>query len=178
VYLLFNALLHFLSHTTHTTYVHALTSCTIHKCAHTQYTHTNTHKHYIHYPDTHIRTRTAYTHAQHMHTHSIRIRTTRTHYTTLHYTLTILDYTQIIHTSTDCSHQFGLGQMTREAVDEHVKRQLHGHLTYFLPGGGSAIGCNDRNHFTEKHIHRLDLEGNVIHDTLSPRGQLAHLWFC
>ena len=36
--------------------------------------------------------------------------------------------------------QFGRGQMTRDAVAEQVSRQLQGHLTYFFPGGGSAMG--------------------------------------
>lgn len=38
------------------------------------------------------------------------------------------------------TNQFGLGQITREAVAEHVNKQLQGHLTYFFPGGGSAMG--------------------------------------
>ena len=36
--------------------------------------------------------------------------------------------------------QFSLGQMTLVAVREHVRRQLHGQRTYFLPGGGEATG--------------------------------------
>jgi hypothetical protein len=36
--------------------------------------------------------------------------------------------------------QLSRGQMTRLAVSEQVRRQLHGHRTYFLPGGGGAMG--------------------------------------
>jgi len=35
--------------------------------------------------------------------------------------------------------------MTRDAVDEQVRRQLHGHLTYFFPGGGSAMGWTKKD---------------------------------
>ena len=38
------------------------------------------------------------------------------------------------------SYQLSRGQMTLLAVSEQVSRQLHGHLTYFLPGGGGAMG--------------------------------------
>lgn len=36
--------------------------------------------------------------------------------------------------------QFGLGQAMRCDELLHIKRQLHGHLTYFLPGGAFRIG--------------------------------------
>ena len=38
------------------------------------------------------------------------------------------------------TNQFGLGHITREAVDVQVSKQLQGHLTYFFPGGGSVMG--------------------------------------
>ena len=38
------------------------------------------------------------------------------------------------------TNQFCRGQITLEAVAEHVSKQLHGQRTYFLPGGGAAIG--------------------------------------
>ena len=44
------------------------------------------------------------------------------------------------------TNQFSLGQITLVAVAEQVSRQLHGHRTYFLPGGGAEIG------YTEKKI--------------------------
>jgi len=161
----------------HTDFTHNTLVCThthtIHTHTHYTYAHTlhsiYTNTHHIHYPCTQTHPHTIYITHTHRHT-CAHMHTRALHYTT-HKLFTFLLIT------INCSHQFGLGQMTREAVDEHVRRQLHGHLTYFLPGGGSAIGCNDRNHFTEKHIHRLDLD-IAIHDTLSPGGQLAHLWFC
>lgn len=55
-----------------------------------------------------------------------------------------LSITSCQHQTLFRAHQFGLGQMTRDAVAEQVSRQLHGHLTYFLPAGGSAIGYSDR----------------------------------
>ena len=42
------------------------------------------------------------------------------------------------------SYQLSRGQMTLLAVSEQVRRQLQGHRTYFLPGGGGAMGCNER----------------------------------
>ena len=38
-------------------------------------------------------------------------------------------------------YQLSRGQMTLLAVSEHVSRQLQGQRTYFLPGGGGAMGC-------------------------------------
>lgn len=38
------------------------------------------------------------------------------------------------------THQFGRGHAMRWAVLRHTRRQLHGHRTYFLPGGGALIG--------------------------------------
>ena len=37
-------------------------------------------------------------------------------------------------------YQLSRGQITLLAVSEHVSRQLQGHRTYFLPGGGGAMG--------------------------------------
>ena len=38
------------------------------------------------------------------------------------------------------TYQFSRGQMTLVAVAEQVSKQLQGQRTYFLPGGGEAIG--------------------------------------
>ena len=40
--------------------------------------------------------------------------------------------------------QFSLGQTTLLALAEQVRRQLQGQRTYFFPGGGGAIGCEER----------------------------------
>ena len=39
--------------------------------------------------------------------------------------------------------QFSLGQTTLLALAEQVRRQLQGQRTYFFPGGGGAIGCEE-----------------------------------
>lgn len=40
--------------------------------------------------------------------------------------------------------QFGLGQAIRCEELLHISRQLHGHRTYFFPGGAFRIGCMRR----------------------------------
>lgn len=37
--------------------------------------------------------------------------------------------------------QFGLGQAIRCDELLHMSKQLHGHRTYFFPGGAFRIGC-------------------------------------
>lgn len=37
--------------------------------------------------------------------------------------------------------QLGLGQAIRCEELLHISRQLHGHRTYFFPGGAFLIGC-------------------------------------
>lgn len=37
--------------------------------------------------------------------------------------------------------QFGLGQAIRCEELLHISRQLHGHRTYFFPGGAFRMGC-------------------------------------
>lgn len=37
--------------------------------------------------------------------------------------------------------QFGLGQAIRCEELLHMSRQLHGHRTYFFPGGAFRMGC-------------------------------------
>ncbi len=46
-----------------------------------------------------------------------------------------------LYSTYNSTNQFSLGQTTLEAVLEQVRRQLQGHLTYFLPLGGGAMGC-------------------------------------
>lgn len=46
--------------------------------------------------------------------------------------------------------QFGLGQAIRCDELLHMSRQLHGHRTYFLPGGAFRIGYTRRT--KEQHI--------------------------
>ena len=60
--------------------------------------------------------------------------------------------------------------MTRDAVEEQVNRQLQGHLTYFFPGGGSAMGWTEserrrrrRIKNTQKNIHLA----NIVHTCLA-----------
>lgn len=38
--------------------------------------------------------------------------------------------------------QLGLGQAILCEELLHINKQLHGHLTYFLPGGALRIGCS------------------------------------
>lgn len=40
--------------------------------------------------------------------------------------------------------QFGLGQAIRCDELLQINKQLHGHRTYFLPGGAFLIGCKVR----------------------------------
>lgn len=40
--------------------------------------------------------------------------------------------------------QFGLGQAIRCEELLHMSRQLHGHRTYFFPGGAFRIGCGKK----------------------------------
>jgi hypothetical protein len=46
--------------------------------------------------------------------------------------------------------QFSLGQTTLLALAEQVRRQLQGQRTYFFPGGGGAIGCEERERERER----------------------------
>ena len=43
-------------------------------------------------------------------------------------------------------YQPSLGQITARAVLLQTSRQLHAHLMYFLPGGGSLIGWGGSGH--------------------------------
>ena len=38
------------------------------------------------------------------------------------------------------THQLGLGHAILRDVPLQISRQLHGHRTYFLPGGAALIG--------------------------------------
>jgi hypothetical protein len=53
--------------------------------------------------------------------------------------------------------QFGRGQATRWDELLHISKQLHGHLTYFLPGG-ALLYCKEQDTVKLEKVQRSEIE--------------------
>ena len=51
-------------------------------------------------------------------------------------------------------YQLGRGQAILCEDALHIKRQLHGQRTYFLPGGAALIGCRRKGFILKMHIEK------------------------
>ena len=60
------------------------------------------------------------------------------------------------------AYQFSLGQTTLEALAEHVSRQLHGQRTYFLSGGGGAIGWRRGREYVHVSVRVSECECECV----------------
>lgn len=62
--------------------------------------------------------------------------------------------------------QLGRGQAIRCDELLQMSKQLHGHRTYFLPGGAFRIGCEKCSNI--KHAKsKFNFQNNVIHTVAS-----------